>query len=131
LSPVSGRRLMDGVTIRVALVSCSGLLGGLIRETVSALPGVVVRTVSAVGRKRLVRALRRFRPDIIVWRTDDDRMLSEHLEFFGVRHQAVVLAVLGDGADGSIWRLGTERSRLGPLSPEEIKDTVRAVAGER
>ena len=122
---------MDGVTIRVALVSCSGLLGGLIRETVSALPGVVVRTMSAVGGKRLVRTLRRFRPDIIVWRTDDDRMLSEHLEFFGVRHQAVVLAVLCDGADGSIWRLGTERSGLGPLSPDGIKDAVRAVAGER
>lgn len=103
----------------------------MIRETVSALPNVVVRTVSAVGGKRLVKALHRFRPDVIVWRMDDDRMLSEHLEFFGVRHDAVVLAVLGDGADGSIWRLGTERSGLGPLSPDGIKETVRAVVGER
>lgn len=122
---------MDGVTIRVALVSCSGLLGGLVRETVSALPDVVVRTVSAVGGKRLVRALRRIRPHVIVWQMDDDRLLSEHFEFFGVRHQAVVLAVLEDGADGSVWRLGTERSELGPLSPDGIKDAIRVIAGKR
>lgn len=124
-------RKSEAAGIRVALVCCSGLLGGLIRETVAALPDVaLVRSVSAVGGRRLVKALRRFRPDVIVWRMDDDQMLSEHLEFFGVRHRCSVLAVLDDGDHGTLWRLNTQRAGLGPLSSGALAAAVRSVVVE-
>lgn len=120
-------RKSEAAGIRVALVCCSGLLGGLIRETVAALPDVGrIRRLPAVGGPRLVRSLRRFQPDVVVWRMDDDRMLSEHLEFFGVRHRCSVLAVLDDGEHGTLWRLSTQRAELGPLSPNALAAAVRS-----
>lgn len=115
--------------VRVILVSCSGLLGGLIREALSTAPEVrVVRDLPDGGSRRLLRAVRWFRPDVVVWRLDDDRVLTERPEYFGSRHQCSVLAVLGDGERGSVWRLRPQRSPLGPLSPSTLAAAVRAAA---
>lgn len=117
--------------VRVVLVACSGLLGGVIREVVSALPEVTtVRNLDNGRRRRLFWALRLFRPDVVVWRLKDDRGLAGRPECFGARRVHAVLTVLGDGDRGSLWRLRPQRTDLGALSPGTLAAAVRE-AGTR
>jgi hypothetical protein len=115
---------------RVALVACSGVLGGVIRESLSAVPGVVVvlDVPDDTDRDGLAGRLGRLAPDVVVWRMNDDFMLLDHPEFFGARHAHSVLAVLGDGASGSLWRLRPHRAVLGALSPGTLAEAVRSAA---
>ncbi|QUQ65646.1 hypothetical protein [Kutzneria sp. CA-103260] len=112
---------------RVALMSCSGVLGGVIRELLARQPDVeVVRDLPPGQEHRLAEELRRSRPDVVVWHLDDDRMLAEHPEYFGVDHTTSVLAVYGDSGTGSLWQLRPQRAELGELGPSTLVAAVRA-----
>lgn len=115
-------------SVRVVLVACSGLLGGLIRESLAALPEVrVVRDLPG-GGKRLARVVRWWRPDVVVWRLDNDRILTTGPEFFGAPRTTSVLTVQSEGDGGAVWRLGPQRTALGMLSPGSLAEAVREAA---
>jgi len=116
--------------LRVALLACTGLLGGVIRELLSALPDVdVVGDLPNAPAGEFSSQVHRLRPDVIVWRLDDDEMLADHPEFFGAEHTSTVLAIQGDGDSGALWRLRPQRARLGPLDPAALAAAIRSVAG--
>jgi chemotaxis response regulator CheB len=113
--------------VRVVLVACSGLLGGLIREALAALPDVrVVRDLPGSGR--LARVVRWRRPDVVVWRLDDDGFLTSRPDLFGAPSTTSVLTVRSDGDRGALWRLRSERTALAALSPGSFAEAVREAA---
>ncbi|GAA4547934.1 hypothetical protein [Amycolatopsis samaneae] len=115
-------------TVRVVLVSCSGLLGGLIRETLAALPEVrVVRDLPGGGR-RLARAVRWWRPDVVVWPLEDDRVLAGRPELFGAPRPTSVLTVRPDGDRGAVWRLRPQHTVLAALTPGSLAEAVLEAA---
>jgi hypothetical protein len=116
------------MAIRVVLVACSGLLGGLIRESLAALPEVrVVRDLPSGGR-RLARAVRWWHPDVVVWPLEDDRLLAGRPELFGAPRRTSVLTVRPDGDRGALWRLYPESTVLTVLTPGSLAEAVREAA---
>ncbi|ANZ28497.1 hypothetical protein A4U64_26770 (plasmid) [Rhodococcus sp. WB1] len=114
---------------RVILVGCSGILGDLIRSTLTGLPDMrVIRELSDGRWHRLVRVVRWVRPDVVIWQLEDDQMLAERPELFGAPNTCSVLTVLADGERGSVWRLRPQRASLGGLCPTTLITAVREAA---
>jgi hypothetical protein len=117
--------------LRVALLACTGLLGGVIRELLSGLPDVqLVGDLPTAPTQRLTSQLHELRPDVVVWHLDDDEILADHPEFFGAEHTNAVLAVHGDGDSGALWRLRPHRAELGALGPSTLAAAIRSVTGQ-
>lgn len=115
--------------LRVALLGCTGLLGGVIRELLSVLPDVeLVGDLASAPAGEFSSQVHQLRPDVVVWRLDDDEMLADHPEFFGAEHAITVLAVHGDGETGTLWRLRPHRAELGVLGPSTLAAAIRSVA---
>lgn len=115
--------------LRVALLACTGLLGGVIRELLSALPDVeLVADLPNATMGEFSSQVHQSRPDVIVWRLEDDDMLAEHPEFFGAGHTNTVLAVRGDGGTGALWRLRPHRAELGALGASTLAAAIRSAA---
>lgn len=115
--------------LRVALLACTGLLGGVIRELLSALPDVeLVADLPNAAVREFSSQVHQLRPDVVVWRLDDDDMLADHPEFFVAGHTNTVLAVRGDGDNGALWRLRPHRAELGALDPRTLAAAIRSAA---
>lgn len=119
--------------LRVALLACTGLLGGVIRELLSGLPDVKLvgdlpNAPTGEFTGEFNSQVHQLRPDVVVWRLDDDEMLADHPEFFGAENTNTVLAVHGDGDTGALWRLRPHRAKLGALCPSTLVAAIRSVA---
>ncbi|MCM6776645.1 hypothetical protein NDR87_22825 [Nocardia sp. CDC159] len=113
---------MTGTT--VALVACSGIIGGLIRRGLRARADVtVVEDAPAHDPQRL----RRLAPDVVVWQLDDDAMLDRRPELFGATGGFPVIAIIDDGRGSAVWRLLPQRTALGAPSIDTLVDTIHAV----
>jgi hypothetical protein len=115
--------------LRVALSAGTGVLGGVLRELLSALPDVeLVDDLPVAPTHEFQHRLRRLRPDVVVWCLDDDSLLAEHPEFFGAEHHNAVITVRGDGDRGTLWRLRPHRAELGALGPSTLAAAIRSAA---
>lgn len=120
----------DGAT-RVALVSCRGILGELIRTCITGLRDVaVVQDVTFKGVESLKNAIHRAHPDVVVWLMNDETVLSTHPELLSADRGCAVIAVLDDGRRSASWELRPYRTNLGPPSLDSLMYALRA-AGVR
>jgi len=120
---------LDVRPLGVVLVGCSGVLGDLIRGTLSGDPDVrVLHELSGSSGDRLTTVVHRLRPDVVVWQLDDDRLLAGHPEYFGAPAACSVVTVVSDGDSGSVWQLRPERQALGALSPRTLVAAVHTTA---
>ena len=88
----------------VALVSCSGLLGDLIRQAVASLPEVaVVEDLPFDDLRDVSAALHQAHPNVVVWLLDDETSIAEHTD----RARQGLAEEAGEVAD----RLAGRRSR--------------------
>ncbi|MBF6336864.1 hypothetical protein IU450_13335 [Nocardia abscessus] len=118
----------DRTVTTVALVACSGIIGGLIRRGLRARTDVtVVEDAPAHDLPRLSQRLRRLAPDVVVWQLDDDAMLDRQPELFGATGGFPVIAITDDGRDSAVWRLWPHRTALGTPSIDTLVDTIHAV----
>ena len=110
----------------VALVSCSGILGGIIRRNLAAVSEVaLIADLRFDGVTQLAEELRRADPDVVVWVLDDERTIAEHAELFQAGRGRSVIAVLDDGRRTACWQLRPHRIVLDPLSVDNLVDTLR------
>jgi hypothetical protein len=114
---------------KVALVSCRGILGELIRTSITDLRHVtVVGDVNFEGVESLTVTLRRAHPDVVVWLTDDEAVLAAHPELLGADRGCALIAVLDDGRRSASWELRPYRTELGPPSLDSLLNALRAAA---
>jgi len=114
---------------KVALVSCSGILGDLIRRAVNRDEGIaVVEDLAAADSVAQLSALRRAHPDAVVWLLADDSAIAAHTELFGADPGWAVIAVIDDGRRSNLWELRPHRTVLGAPSIDGLIDTLRDVA---
>ncbi|WP_181799633.1 hypothetical protein [Kitasatospora acidiphila] len=98
-------------------------------ELLSALPDVeLIDDLPIAPTGEFQRQLRLLRPDVVVWRLDDDSLLAEHPEFFGAEHPNLVITIHGDGDCGTLWRLRPHRAELGALGPSTLAAAIRSAA---
>jgi hypothetical protein len=113
----------------VALVSCTGILGDVIRRTVATLPDVaVVQDLQYDDLPRLSAALHQAHPDVVVWLMNDESILTDHTELFSPDRGCAVVAVLDDGRRSSLWELRPHRTVLNPPSIDRLIDVLRSAA---
>lgn len=114
---------------RVALVSCTGILGNLIRHSLATIPDIaVVEDLMFDDPAGLGPVLREARPDAVVWLVGDETLIAEHTEIFSVGPSWAVIAVLDDGRRSGLWQLRPHRTSLGAASIDVLIDTLRDVA---
>jgi hypothetical protein len=116
-------------TTAVALVSCSGILGDLIRRRVSSVPDIaIVADLRFDEFGHMSTVLHRMHPDVVVWLLDDETMLAAHDELFCAERHCAVIAVLDDGRRSALWQLRPHRTALAPPSIDGLIDALRTVA---
>jgi hypothetical protein len=116
-------------TTTVALVSCSGILGDLIRHSVGDLDDVaVIRDFPFQSMDNVSLVIRQNRPDVVVWLMDDETMLANHPELFGANRGCAVIAVLDDGRRSASWELRPYRTALDPPSVDTLIEALRTAA---
>jgi hypothetical protein len=115
--------------LRVALSAGTGVLSGVLRELLSAMPDVeLVDDLPLAPTGEFRRRLGLLQPDVVVWRLDDDSVLAEHPEFFGVQHPNLVVTIHGDGDGGTLWQLRPHRAELSSLGPSTLAAAIRSAA---
>jgi hypothetical protein len=114
----------SGITQRVALIGCTGLLGDIIGQTVAAQPDLEVVADLPFPEPDLD-------VDIVLWNNADEVRIAEWLGRISRRRGLRVLATLGDGKNASLWELRPHRTDLGALSPAHLVETIRASRGGR
>jgi hypothetical protein len=113
----------------VALVSCSGLLGDLIRQTVASVPEVaVVEDLPFDDLRDLSAALHQAHPNVVVWLLDDETSIAEHTDLLWVERGCAVIAVLDDGRRSSVWELRPHRTAMDQPSMDGLIEALRNVA---
>jgi hypothetical protein len=118
---------VPGQPIRVALVECGGLVGDLIRHTVSGQVDISVVADLPV-EDDLRRVVSESRPDIVIcYPSSGDDFLGGNVAFFTPCPPAKVLAALERGRVGALWQLRPARTEFRELSPALLLDTIRAV----
>jgi hypothetical protein len=118
----------NGVTA-VALVSCKGILGDLIRQRLATLPDVaVVEDFPFDDLRDLSAALRRAHPDVVVWMLDDETLVADHTDVLWDDRGCAVIAVLDDGRRSSLWELWPRRTALDPPSMDVLVEALRNAA---
>lgn len=116
----------------VALVSCSGILGDVIRLSLATVFEVaVIADLRFDGVRQLAEDLRRADPDVVVWMLDDERTIAEHAELFQADRGRSVIAVLDDGRRTACWQLRPCRTVLDPPSIDNLVNTLRDAAASR
>ena len=116
-------------TKKVALVSCTGILGDLIRHSVATLTDVaVVEDVPFEDLSGLAAVLHKVRPDAVVWLLDDESMIADHAELLSADTGWAVVAVLDDGRHSALWELRTSRRSLGTPSMGALTDALHDAA---
>jgi hypothetical protein len=116
----------------VALVSCSGILGDVIRRSLAAVSEVaVIADLPFDGVTQLAEALRQADPDVVVWVLNDERTIAEHPELFNTPRGRSVIAVLDDGRRTACWQLRPHRTALDPPSIDNLVDALRDAAVSR
>lgn len=110
-------------TVRVALIGCTGLLGDIIRQTVSGEPDLAV--VAQMTTPGPDFDLLQCDADIVLWNGAEEDRIARWLT--GLRHQRAprVLATLTDGQDAALWELVPHRIELGGISPRALIETIR------
>lgn len=110
-------------TVRVALIGCTGLLGDIIRQTLSGEPDldVVAQMITPGPDFDLLQ----FDADIVLWNGAEEDRIARWLT--GLKHQRAprVLATLTDGQDAALWELIPHRIELGGMSPQTLVETIR------
>lgn len=118
---------MTGVS--VALVSCSGILGDLIRaELVGRSDIAIVEDSTTDDLGDLSAELHRAAPRVVVWQLEDDAILVDRPELFGAANRFAVVAIVADGRCGAVWKLRPQRMALGQLSTQSLVATIHAAA---
>ncbi len=110
-------------TVRVALIGCTGLLGDIIRQTLTGEPDLdVVVQLTTPGPDL---DLSQIDADIVLWNDAEEDRIARWLT--GLTHQGTprVLATLTDGQQAALWELAPHRIELGGLSPWTLIKTIR------
>lgn len=76
----------------------------------------------------LAAAIRRIRPDVVVWLTDDETAIVDHPELFAADRGCAVITVLDDGRRGAAWELRPSRTALDSPSLETLVDALRGAS---
>lgn len=115
-----------GRHLRVVLVACSGVLGGIIRTTLAEQPDVqiVADLESLPADDSLVAA------DFLIWNNADEALVERWVRTLAQRCGPHVLATLGDGRDASVWELIPHRTAVVAPSPATLVETIRASFAE-
>lgn len=109
--------------MRVALIGCTGLLGDVICQTITAEPDLDV--VAKIVTPPVDLDLSVFNADIVLWNDADEGRVSMWLNTYTQRHGPRVLATLTDGHESALWELTPHRTELGALSPQTLVETIR------
>jgi hypothetical protein len=113
----------------VALVSCTGILGDVIRRSFATLADVaVVEDIPFHDVHNLSLTIRQAHPDVVVWVTDDETVLANHPELFASERGCAVIAVLDDGRRSALWELRPYRTNIDPPSVDGLVNALRAAA---
>jgi hypothetical protein len=107
--------------VRVALIGCGGLLGDVIRTSLSAEPNLTV--VASMQSPPPGADLTSFDADIVLWNAADERRIDQWLSAYPAVPR--VLAITSDGQDAALWELTPHRVGLGALSPQSLVETIR------
>lgn len=110
-------------TVRVALIGCTGLLGDIIRQTLTEQPDFDV--VAQLNAPDPEFDLSLFDADIVVWNDAEEDRIAQWLAGLTHHHAPRVLATLTDGKHAALWELTPHRSELGALSPDTLINTIR------
>lgn len=114
--------------VRVALIGCSGLLGDIIEQTVSAQPDLCV--VADIAAPDGDLTLPNLDADIVLWNNADESRIARWLGELSLQRGTRVLATLGDGREASFWELTPHRTELGALSPASLVERIRKTTGD-
>ncbi|MFZ0835733.1 MAG: hypothetical protein WAM92_22215 [Mycobacterium sp.] len=110
-------------TVRVALIGCTGLLGDIIRQTLSGEPDLdVVAQMTTPGPDF---DLLQFGADIVLWNGAEENLIVRWLSGLKQQHAPRVLATLTDGQEAALWELIPHRIDLGGISPRALVETIR------
>jgi hypothetical protein len=113
----------------VALIGCTGLLGDIIRETLSGEPDLDV--VVQLTTPDLSLDLSQIDVDIVVWNDADEDRIAQWLTGLTLQRSPRVLTTLTDGQQAALWQLTPHRIELGALSPHTLIETIRhSAAGQ-
>jgi hypothetical protein len=110
--------------VRIALVGCTGLLGDVIRETLTSEPGLCV--VAELNSPRGDLNVAELDAEIVLWKGADEHRVAVCLDDEIQRRAPRVLAVMTDGRRATLWELTPRRTELGALSPRTLVDIVRS-----
>ncbi|MGE5697898.1 MAG: hypothetical protein ACM4D3_22455 [Candidatus Sericytochromatia bacterium] len=110
-------------TVRVALIGCTGLLGDIIRQTLTSEPDLAV--VAQITTPGPDFDLLQCDADIVLWNGAEEDRIARWLT--GLKHQRAprVLATLTDGREAALWELIPHRIELGGMSPHTLVETIR------
>ena len=110
-------------TVRVALIGCTGLLGDIIRQTLSGEPdlAVVAQMITPGPDFDLLQC----DADIVLWNGAEEDRIARWLTGLGHQRTPRVLATLTDGQEAALWELIPHRIELGGMSPRTLVQTIR------
>lgn len=118
---------MEESPVRIALIGCTGLLGDVIRQTLTYESGVrVVAELSAPPDDLEDTGID---ADILLWNDADEQRVSRWISSGTLPRHPRVLAITTDGQQAALWELLPHRTELGELSPQRLVDIVRAARG--
>ncbi len=110
-------------TVRLALIGCTGLLGDIIRQTLTREPDLdVVAQLTTPGPDL---DLSQFDADIVLWNGAEEDRIARWLTGLTYRRTPRVLATLTDGQRAALWELTPRRIELGAMSPQSLIRTIR------
>ena len=110
---------------RVLLLDLPRMLGELVRSAVARDEGLEI--VGEVSEAEAPAAVARTRPHfVIVGDNQPSPPLSCRAEF-DIHPHLAVLALTGNGRDGTLWELAPRHVTLGDLSEDELLEKIREI----
>jgi AmiR/NasT family two-component response regulator len=114
--------------IRIFLGDMPRLVRDLIEQAVAEAPDLSVVAVRA-DDVDLARAAEDAGAELVIVAMDDDELPPSAQAYLDRRARVAVIGVEVDDGSAVLYRLRPQRRPIGPVSPRELVDAIRAAAG--
>jgi hypothetical protein len=113
--------------VQVVLYGLRGMLADIAEAALLADPGIEV-----IGRPgdsvALVRLVREHAADVVILGSDSAELPPVGWDVLMPESQTRVLTICDDGREGYLYELRPHETRLAEVSPQSLRDAVRAAA---
>lgn len=111
--------------IGVVVAPSHSVLGELVTRTLRAAPDIeVLGEASSVTT--LLATVREKRPQVVVLDLHDASMLPPYLDVLVAFPRVVILAIVDDGRNASLYEMRPRETRIGELGPRELIAAIRS-----